>query len=130
MNPLARGLIAFVLAFMAYLLIFGVVGEVILPAATPKSIRLALAFAGALGAGWLVWRWLGRVPAGLVDMAMKWAWPAGLVGFVGGFLGPLLFAPQANQGPLLGIFITGPLGLLLGAVAGGLMWLKRQRGTQ
>ena len=36
----------------------------------------------------------------------------GLIGLVGGFFGPLLLTPEANQGPLLGIFITGPLGVL------------------
>lgn len=48
----------------------------------------------------------------------------GLVGFLTGFLGPIALAPEANQGPLLGIFITGPggalLGVLLGAVTGAL----------
>ena len=42
----------------------------------------------------------------------------GAVGFVGGFFGPLVLAPEANQGPLLGIFITGPLGVLVGGVGG------------
>ena len=28
------------------------------------------------------------------------------------------FAPEANQGPLLGIFITGPLGFIIGGLAG------------
>ena len=41
----------------------------------------------------------------------------GAVGFLAGFLGPIVLNPEANQGPLLGIFITGPLGLLLGACA-------------
>lgn len=130
MNPVARGLVALVVAFAAYLLTFWVVGELLLPSGTPKSIRFALAMAAAVGVGGLGWRWLSRVPAELVTMAMKWAWTAGLVGFVGGFLGPMLLAPQANQGPLLGIFITGPLGFLLGAVAGGLVWLQRRRGPQ
>lgn len=48
----------------------------------------------------------------------------GLVGFFSGFLGPIALSPEANQGPLLGIFITGPggalLGVLLGAVTGAL----------
>jgi hypothetical protein len=35
-----------------------------------------------------------------------------------GFFGPIVLAPEANQGPLLGIFITGPLGFLLGFVLG------------
>ena len=42
----------------------------------------------------------------------------GGIGFVGGFFGPIIFTPQANQGPLLGIFITGPLGFILGAMIG------------
>ena len=42
----------------------------------------------------------------------------GAIGFAGGFFGPIIFNPQANQGPLLGIFITGPLGFLVGAVLG------------
>lgn len=42
----------------------------------------------------------------------------GLIGFVGGFFGPMLLAPDANQGPLLGLFITGPGGTLLGALIG------------
>jgi hypothetical protein len=39
----------------------------------------------------------------------------GAVGFLAGFLGPIALNPEANQGPLLGIFISGPLGLLFGA---------------
>jgi len=39
-------------------------------------------------------------------------------GFVIGFVGPLIGAPGANQGPLLGIFITGPIGFVAGAAAG------------
>ncbi len=42
----------------------------------------------------------------------------GVVGFVLGFFGPMLLAPQANQGPMLGIFITGPVGFLAGLVIG------------
>ena len=41
----------------------------------------------------------------------------GAIGFLAGFIGPMVFAPGANQGPLLGIFYTGPLGTL-----GGLIW--------
>jgi hypothetical protein len=43
----------------------------------------------------------------------------GGVGFALGFFGPLLITPEANQGPLLGIFITGPLGLIVGFFLGG-----------
>jgi len=42
----------------------------------------------------------------------------GLVGFVAGFFGPIILNPQANQGPLLGIFITGPGGAIGGLILG------------
>ena len=51
-------------------------------------------------------------------MTLGGALVVGGVGFVGGFFGPMIFAPDANQGPLLGLFITGPLGFLLGGAGG------------
>ncbi|MBS0268946.1 MAG: hypothetical protein JSS54_08195 [Proteobacteria bacterium] len=48
----------------------------------------------------------------------RWALILGIVGFLGGFLGPMILTPEANQGPMLGIFITGPLGVVAGAIAG------------
>jgi hypothetical protein len=50
--------------------------------------------------------------------ALKGGVILGILGFVGGFFGPMILTPDANQGPLLGIFITGPLGFVLGSVAG------------
>jgi hypothetical protein len=44
---------------------------------------------------------------------------------VGGFFGPMILTPEANQGPMLGIFITGPLGLLVGAIAGAIVAWRR-----
>ena len=49
----------------------------------------------------------------------------GTVAFAVGFFGPLMWAPDANQGPLLGIFITGPLGFLAGAVGGAVVALRK-----
>jgi len=42
-------------------------------------------------------------------------------------MGPMILAPKANQGPLLGIFITGPAGVLIGAVAGLVAGLIKSR---
>ncbi|MBO9575852.1 MAG: hypothetical protein J7494_08965 [Sphingobium sp.] len=51
----------------------------------------------------------------------------GALGFLGGFLGPMILTPQANQGPMLGLFITGPLGFVAGLVIGGLVEIFRGR---
>ena len=64
-------------------------------------------------------------------IAMAPAWAAlgavmmGLTGFVIGFFGPMTFQPGANQGPMLGLFITGPGGALLGMLIGGALRIAR-----
>ncbi len=49
----------------------------------------------------------------------------GGIGFAAGFFGPMLFAPDADQGPLLGIFITGPAGFLVGLIYGVVREVRR-----
>ena len=37
----------------------------------------------------------------------------------------MIFKPEANQGPLVGIFLTGPLGVVIGALIGAIVgWRK------
>jgi hypothetical protein len=48
-----------------------------------------------------------------------WIVLLGITGFCAGFFGPLVFVPESNQGPLVGIFLTGPGGAALGL----LLWL-------
>jgi len=48
----------------------------------------------------------------------RWALLLGGIGFAAGFFGPMVLAPDANQGPMLGIFLTGPGGALAGALLG------------
>ena len=49
---------------------------------------------------------------------LRWTVIVGITGFLSGFIGPMILAPDANQGPLLGLLITGPTGALLGSVLG------------
>ena len=58
---------------------------------------------------------------GIVTAALLPALVVGGIAFAIGFFGPIVWAPEANQGPLLGIFITGPAGFVLG-LAGGIAW--------
>src|SRR5690242_9028614 len=50
----------------------------------------------------------------------KWPLLLGAAGFAAGFFGPMLFTPEANQGPLVGILISGPTGALLGLLLLGI----------
>jgi hypothetical protein len=47
----------------------------------------------------------------------------GGVAFLAGFVGPIILHPDLPQGPLLGIFCTGPLGTLAGASLGAVIGL-------
>ena len=55
----------------------------------------------------------------------------GSIGFVVGFFGPMLIVvlvgSEANMGPLWGIFILGPGGLILGFFVGAVFGYKKIR---
>jgi hypothetical protein len=50
----------------------------------------------------------------------RWPIILGAAGFAAGFFGPMIFVPEANQGPMVGIFISGPVGAALGAALYGI----------
>jgi hypothetical protein len=52
--------------------------------------------------------------------------------FVAGFIGPIYITPDSNQGPLFGIFISGPIGAVVGCALGTArsIHLVRHHGTQ
>jgi hypothetical protein len=47
----------------------------------------------------------------------------GSICFLIGFVGPIVLRPDLPQGPLLGIFFTGPLGTVAGAAFGAVIGL-------
>ena len=53
-----------------------------------------------------------------MSVMMRTSFLVGFITFLCGFVGPIILTPEANLGPLLGLFITGPLGFLLGGVIG------------
>ena len=77
---------------------------------------------------WLGW-WFVFGGWRSVQARLKWALIGGIVvgglGFIVGFFGPLIWAPHSNQGPLLGIFVTGPIGFVVGAVMGAILGKER-----
>ena len=105
---------------------------------------LSLAFLGIVSPGfvWLVSGVLGAICGCVIGVlrqgppgrgrAVGW-WCASMTGIVGvlsfliGFVGPLIFSLNSNTGPMLGIFITGPLGAIVGAVCGVVIGLVVRR---
>jgi len=127
MSSLFRGVITFVAGVASFYMMLWLVGALILPENTPPSIRLLLSVAAAVFVGRGVWQRTSRASAGFASAVVTGGFAVGGIGFCAGFFGPMILAPQANQGPMLGIFITGPLGFLVGAIGGGLRWWSRQQ---
>ncbi len=87
----------------------GILAGVLMSAAfslVPILAVIAVVRSGPIPNRW----WRGERPLGFGLFV-------GLVGFALGFFGPMILTPEANQGPMLGIFITGP-----GAFVAGIAW--------
>lgn len=67
----------------------------------------------------------------ILVFAIGTAFLFGSIGFVVGFFGPMLIAfligSEANLGPLWGIFILGPGGVIVGSVVGAFVGYKKIR---
>ena len=48
---------------------------------------------------------------------LLWILILGACGFLAGFVGPIVVNPTSNSAPLIGIFVSGPIGLAIGIVA-------------
>ena len=93
----------------------------------PNLISLVIAiFVSAL-----VWKKTTNTSNSLASHIIMGGIIIGSIGFILGFFGPIIFKPDSNQGPLLGILITGPLSFLLGLISGAIFWkVKRYRKSQ
>jgi hypothetical protein len=94
------------------------------------AISAALSVPFAIIVGWSVWKSASRRRIGVGFVVLSVALIFGGLGLSIGFLGPMLFDLDANQGPMLGIFITGPLGFVLGAIIGYIYWLRKLKNEE
>ena len=126
MKTLFRVAVTFVSAVATFYFVYWVGGALVF-SALPGWIALVGATLVAIVAARYVWVRTASAESSLVSSVLVGALVTGAVAFSAGFFGPIVFAPSANQGPMLGIFITGPLGFLLGGVGGAVYWFARRR---
>src|SRR5262245_37955163 len=53
----------------------------------------------AAAASYWAWGRAAGAQSGVLTTSLHWAMIVGAIGFCGGFFGPLIFMPEANQGP-------------------------------
>ena len=125
MKKYIRVLLTLAAAFCALLLVV-IFLPLLSDIAESTAIWISIPF--IILAAWSTWRFQGRNEIGVISSVIAGAILVGGVSFAIGFFGPMVLVPDANQGPLLGILITGPVGLVVGAIAGFIYWLRDKRG--
>ncbi|MFT4583271.1 MAG: hypothetical protein ACI8XZ_003031 [Gammaproteobacteria bacterium] len=60
-------------------------------------------------------------------LVLKYSSLGSITGLVIGVLGPLVFIPEANHGPLHGLFVLRPGGVLMGAALGSFIASDERR---
>lgn len=130
MRVLLGAIVGAVTAVATYFYVYWVPGSQYLRGVGPRWLRVAASVLCAAIAAAFVFHRTRVGPKGAIEAVAFGALALGSLGFVLGFFGPILLAPQANQGPLLGLFVLGPLGFLLGALGGWIYWEKRPGARQ
>jgi len=92
-----------------------------------QGLTFLMPLVAALAAGRYAWVHAYNMPRYLVAFIFYGAVLFGGAGLAAGFFGPMIFTPEANQGPLLDLLITGPAGVSIGAISGLVYGLVKSR---
>jgi hypothetical protein len=126
MSRFARVLVLLFVLPATYLFIYWIPFS-LLPFPDQRWIPALVALTAAIGVGRYLWKRLGAAGPTAASTVLSGGFIVGGVAFCAGFFGPMIFAPGANQGPLLGLLITGPVGFLVGLVGGLVFWRMKRR---
>lgn len=116
-----------IVAFLMFLVVLFFIATILIIATElPEWVSVSLALFSALLAGWYAWKLVAGEKMGVGVSVICGALMLGGLGFIIGFLGPMIVAKDTSQGPLVGVFMTAPLGIILGAI-GGYIFATKQR---
>lgn len=122
---IVAGLGAILAAALVFWNVFGPFGLI----ASFESLTvyvIVMSSAVAIFLGWIAARLHNTDSRKLMRSGCLGGLVIGGIAFLGGFIGPIILMPEANQGPLLGILLTGPLGWILGTIFGVTREKRRQ----
>ena len=123
MSPPVRLALAVLAFFGTFFLVWMLV--LVLLSGDQAWVGSFVALAASIYVARNVWNGTAEGSTSVSVMAGLGAVIVGGLGFVLGFFGPMILAPGANQGPMLGLFITGPAGVVIGAIAGAVYAMRR-----
>jgi len=98
--------------------------------ALPQSIGFLgpfISFAVAILIAKFIWNKTDQLHDTFATYCLIGGFSVGGIGLLGGFFGPMIFMPDSNLGPLLGIFFTGPIGFVIGFLGGWIYWVIKKK---
>lgn len=96
---------------------------------SPFWLSTVFSLACASLAGWFAWKLVSGEKAHTIVAVIGGALILGGLFFVIGFLGPMAISKDTDQGPMIGLFIAAPLGVIVGAIGGYVYASKRNVGV-
>ena len=91
----------------------------------PAWLSTILSLACASLAAWFAWKLVGGEKMSAIVAVIGGALILGGLFFTVGFLAPMVVSKDTSQGPMIGLFIAAPLGMIVGAI-GGYLYAARQ----
>ena len=115
-----------IVSFLIFLIVLFFISTILtITTSYPTWLCIAFSSACALLAGWFTWKLVAGEKTNVTVAIISGALILGGLCFTIGFLGPMAFAKDTSQGPLIGIFIAAPVGVIMGAI-GGYVYASRQ----
>jgi len=115
-----------IISFLMFLIVLFFISTILtITTSYPTWFCTVFALACASLAAWFAWKLVSGEKTGIGIAVISGALILGGLCFTVGFLSPMVFAKDTNQGPLIGIFIATPLGMVAGAI-GGYIYASRQ----
>jgi hypothetical protein len=90
----------------------------------PSWFSIIVSITCAAFAAWFAWKLASGERTGTAVAVVCGALILGGLCFTVGFLAPMVFTKDTGQGPMIGIFIAAPLGIIMGAI-GGYLYASR-----
>ncbi|MEI2768614.1 MAG: multidrug ABC transporter permease [Nitrosomonas sp.] len=106
-------------SFFSFLLVLFFISTILtITSNLPVWLNAMISLALALLSGWFSWQLTSGQRAGKSIAIVGGASIVGGIFFTLVFLGSMAIIKDTSQGPLVGIFIATPLGVILGAIVG------------
>ena len=116
-----------IVSFLTFLIVLFFISTILtITTSSPIWLSTAFSLACASLATWFTWKLVAGEKTNVVVAIISGALILGGLCFTIGFLGPMAFAKDTSQGPLIGIFIAAPVGVIMGAI-GGYVYASRQK---